>query len=149
MAEDGTLVGPAYAVADSTYHSVGSAFTALNARVNGINTRVDTLEKTVAAIQKDVQTLNANVRDIGAFTRAARTEARYGIASAMAMASAPLPSAPGRTSWAFNLADFKGYKATGFAMAHRLDTEIPVAVTGAITYSADTTAFRVGLAGEF
>jgi hypothetical protein len=34
-------------------------------------------------------------------------------------------------------------------MAHRFTTEMPLAVTAGVSYSADTTAFRVGLAGEF
>jgi len=77
-------------------------------------------------------------------------EARQGIAAAMAMTSASMPSMPGRTSWTVNGATFRGEWAGGIAMAHRLDAPIPIAVTAGFSYSeASRQGARVGLAGEF
>lgn len=60
-----------------------------------------------------------------------------------------MPSAPGRTSWTFNLADFHGSTASGWSMAHRFNTDAPLAITAGVSYSVNATAFRVGLEGEF
>jgi len=80
----------------------------------------------------------------------ARTESRRGIAAAMAMANAPMPSAPGRTSWAANVSVFRGQMASGFALAHRLDTYQPLGITAAIAVTADgIPGARAGMVGEF
>jgi autotransporter adhesin len=79
-----------------------------------------------------------------------RREARQGIAAAMTMTSAPLPSQPGRTSWAVNAGTFQGEFATAFAMAYRFDTAKPLAVTAGYSNSGGTIhGARVGFAGEF
>lgn len=93
--------------------------------------------------------LTARVNDLESFTRDTRGEARSGIAAAMAMANAPMPSAPGRTAWSFNLANFKDAQAGSFAMTHRFDTENPFALSGAVSYSGSDVGVRVGLSGEF
>jgi hypothetical protein len=68
----------------------------------------------------------------------------------MAMTSAPMPSAPRRTTWAVNAAAFHGEVATGLSVAHRLDLSIPLAVTAGYSYGGgDEHGFRVGLQGEF
>jgi hypothetical protein len=68
----------------------------------------------------------------------------------MAMDTAPMPSAPGRTSWAMNTSTFKNEFAGGFSFAHRLNTARPFAVTGSYGNSGGNThGGRVGLAGEF
>lgn len=79
-----------------------------------------------------------------------RKEARSGIAAALAMGTAPLPSAPGRTSYVANVAEFSGEVAFGASLAHRLNMETNLALTAG--YSRSTTgedAFRAGVAGEF
>lgn len=78
-----------------------------------------------------------------------RNESRHGVAAAMAMVSAPMPSGPGRTAWAFNLATYKGAKATAFSLTHRLNTESPFAISSAVSYTSDAAGVRVGLSGEF
>lgn len=79
-----------------------------------------------------------------------RKEARQGVAAAVAMTTAPMPSAPGRTSWAMNLATFKGEYAFGGSLAHRFDAPIPIALTAGHAYGGGKShAARVGLQGEF
>jgi autotransporter adhesin len=156
VAENGTVTGPTFAVGESTYHSVGAAFDASNARVANIQGQVSTLSTSVAALQSQVgaldtsfKALNTSVGELQTYTQDARREARFGIAQAMAMTAAPLPSEPGKTSYTFNLATFHGRSAAGLSMAHRFATQAPFAITGGISYSADSTAYRVGVAGEF
>jgi hypothetical protein len=70
----------------------------------------------------------------------------------MAMSSAWMPSAPGRTSWVVNVADFRDQQAVGGSIAHRFDTRLPFAVTAGFAFSptaSHESGARVGLAGEF
>nr|WP_245282553.1 hypothetical protein [Chelatococcus daeguensis] len=79
-----------------------------------------------------------------------RKEARQGVAAAIAMTTAPMPSAPGRASWAMNLATFKGEYAFGGSLAYRFDAPIPIALTAGYAYGGGKShAARVGLQGEF
>jgi autotransporter adhesin len=87
---------------------------------------------------------------VEAFSRRVRQEAREGIAAAMAMTPASMPSAPGRTSWAANGAVFKGEFGAGFSMAHRFNTAVPIAATfGYANGGGGSHGFRAGLMGEF
>lgn len=83
------------------------------------------------------------------FQLESRREARRGIAAAIAMSSAPMPSQPGKTSWVVNTAEFSGAVAFGGSVAHRFNTEKPFAFTAGYSFGARENAFRVGFAGEF
>jgi hypothetical protein len=78
------------------------------------------------------------------------TEARRGIAAAVATANPPMPSLPGRTTWQLRTGFFEGQTGVGVAFAHRLDTAIPMALMagygngGGIEHTG-----YVGLMGEF
>jgi autotransporter adhesin len=79
-----------------------------------------------------------------------RTEARRGIAAAVATASAPMPSAPGKTTWQVRGSVFQGEGGFGFGVAHRLNTAIPLSVIAGYGNGGgvEHTAY-VGLGGEF
>ncbi len=79
-----------------------------------------------------------------------RTEARQGIAAAIAMANPGMPSAPGKTTWATNVGYFKGAMAFGGALTYRFDTPAPTAFSLGYSYGGgESHAARVGLQGEF
>jgi len=59
-----------------------------------------------------------------------RSEARRGIAAAVATASAPMPSAGGRTTWQARVSTFQSETGLGFGFAHRLRTSMPLAIVG-------------------
>lgn len=87
---------------------------------------------------------------VSSFASDSRREARRGIAAAMAMSSAPMPSAPGRTSWTVNAAEFNGEAALGGSIAHRFGSgERPLAVSAGFSHSGGESGFRVGMSGEF
>jgi hypothetical protein len=66
------------------------------------------------------------------------------------MANSWMPSAPGRTIWAVNGATFQGEFGAGFSVAHRLPTNVPIAVTAAYGNGGGSAHVgRVGLMGEF
>ncbi|MGA7809139.1 hypothetical protein [Bradyrhizobium sp.] len=54
------------------------------------------------------------------------SEARRGIAAAVATANPPMPSAPGKTTWQVRASTFQG--ETGFGAAHRLPAAVPLDV---------------------
>ncbi|MEO7814963.1 MAG: hypothetical protein ABIR87_05915 [Sphingomicrobium sp.] len=75
---------------------------------------------------------------------------KQGIAAAIAISNAPLPSAPGKISYAVNGAMFRGEYALGGSMNYRLNTEAQIAVGVGFAYGGGkNNAVRVGVAGEF
>jgi autotransporter adhesin len=79
-----------------------------------------------------------------------RTEARRGVAAAVATASAPMPSAPGKTTWQVRASTFQSEYGLGFGFAHRLNTSMPLSIVGGYGNGGgnEHTAY-VGLGGEF
>ena len=79
-----------------------------------------------------------------------RREAREGIAGALALTAAPMPSQGGKTTYAANFGFFKDAAAFGGSFAHRLDTNLPLAMAAGIAVSGNgTLGGRVGVLGEF
>jgi trimeric autotransporter adhesin len=79
-----------------------------------------------------------------------RKESRQGIAAAMAMASAPFPSAPGKVSYTANTAVYRGEVAGSATVSYRLNSASPMAISGAVSFGGKgNVGGRVGIAGEF
>jgi hypothetical protein len=78
------------------------------------------------------------------------TQAYRGIAAAVAIGSASMPSVPGRFTWAANAATFQGDLGAGFSLAYRLPVSIPIAVTASYGSGGSyANVGRDGLMGEF
>jgi autotransporter adhesin len=78
------------------------------------------------------------------------TESRRGIAAAVATATAPMPSLPGKTTWQLRGSLYENQGGVGIGFAYRLNTSVPLAVVGGYGNgggSANTT--YLGLTGEF
>lgn len=104
----------------------------------------------LAALPIDLAGLDQRIDGVAAYAREGRREARQGIAAAMAMTAAAMPSRPGRTSWSGNTATYKGEWAAGFAVAHRLDVAMPVAINAGVSLTGNSFGgARMGLSGEF
>lgn len=104
----------------------------------------------LAALPIDLAGLDQRIDGVAAYAREGRREARQGIAAAMAMTAASMPSRPGKTSWSGNTATYKGEWAAGFAMAHRLDVAIPVAINAGVSLTGNNFGgARLGVSGEF
>lgn len=112
--------------------------------IAGLGNRID-------SVQSQVNNLEAKTDAVQRYAIQTRKEARQGVAMAIAMATAPMPSAPGKTTWATNGATYRGEWAGGLALAHRLPTCcVPIAVTAGVAYGGDNAVgVRAGLAGEF
>jgi autotransporter adhesin len=79
-----------------------------------------------------------------------RRDAQQGIAAAVAMGQAAMPSAPGRTSFVLNAANFRGEQAVGGSILHRVRGDKPFAIGAGFSFAGNkNNALRVGLAGEF
>ena len=105
---------------------------------------VEAVENAVAGLQGQIAGLDSRVSAIEAFNP------RRGIAAAVAVGNAPMPSSSGRTSYDFNLATFRGHEALGGSLKYRLGTVEPMAVSvGFAAGGRGNNVARVGLSGEF
>jgi prefoldin subunit 5 len=101
------------------------------------------LDGRVGALENNSAALSNQISEV-------RTEARQGIAAAIAMANPGMPSAPGKTTWATNVGYFKGAVAFGGSLMYRFDTPAPTALSLGYSYGGgDSHAARMGLQGEF
>lgn len=79
-----------------------------------------------------------------------REDFKRGVAAAVAMGQASMPSGPGRTSYILNSALFRGEFAVGGSVMHRFAGETPIAIGAGFSFAGrSNNAFRVGVAGEF
>ncbi|WP_293795150.1 hypothetical protein [uncultured Bosea sp.] len=141
----------AIGTATSTYTLPGLSTAASRAAQSG-PTQVVTTDAAgnLAAIPVDLAGLDQRINGVAAYAREGRREARQGVAAAMAMTAAAMPSRPGKTSWSGNTATYKGEWAAGFAVAHRLDVAIPVAINAGVSLTGNNFGgARLGVSGEF
>lgn len=139
---------------NSTYTLAGVASAASTAAQSGPTYLLTTdMEGNLAASTisgKQIQDTIVGLHRLSGEIDETRTEARQGIAAAIAMANAPMPSQVGKTSWATNVGHFKGSTAFGGSLTHRFDLDVPMAFSAGYSYGGGTShAFRVGLMGEF
>lgn len=128
-----------------------SAIQTVNATQDSRLTSLETMTlSAIPALQALTATHSAQIDDLYSITDRDRREAQRGTAVAVALTAAPMPSEPGKTSYTFNLATFRGEQAVGASIAHRFDTSAPLAFTAGVSHAAGrNTAVRVGVAGEF
>ena len=108
-----------------------------------IDLRIDALES-VAGAQ------GAAIIDLRRRQDRDRTAMRQGVAAAIAIGNASMPSAPGRTSYDINVASFRGEQAVGVSLKYRLNLSDPTAVSVGFSSSGQRNqAARVGISGEF
>ena len=77
-----------------------------------------------------------------------RIEARRGVAAAVAMSEAPMPSVDGGISYSLHGGGYRGQYAMGASAKYRINRSAAVDVGVSFAGHGDT-AFRVGLSGEF
>jgi hypothetical protein len=98
----------------------------------------------------DIQNVNARIDQAFQQLNSNTAQLQHGIAAAVALPSAFMPSAPGRTSWAVNAATFNGDVGAGFSLAHRFNTSVPLAITASYGYGGGSAnVARLGFMGEF
>ena len=132
---------------DAQIAAVQTVNTTQNGRIASLETMTSTA---LPALQALAAAHSAQIGELYAITDHDRREAQRGTAAAVALTAAPMPSEPGKRSYTFNLATFRGEQAVGASIAHRFDTGAPMAFTAGVSYAGNNnTAVRVGVAGEF
>ena len=131
--------------ADSTDAVNGSQLYASNQAINSA------MSQSVAGLGQSLDALASSVNQLSNRVGVVQKEARGGIAAAVALVNAPMPSQPGKTSWAGNVAKFRDQYAMGVSLSHRLNSNIPLAMTAGFAYTPGTSDVtgRFGMAGEF
>jgi hypothetical protein len=82
----------------------------------------------ISSLTTDLSAVNAKLADLSGQIQSVKR----GIAATAAIAYAPTPSAPGRTTFAVNGSVFEDAGGVGFAFSHRLrNTSMPVYLSGA------------------
>lgn len=108
------------------------------------------LNAAIAGAAVDLSPLQSRIDELSAFRLRDREDAQRGIAAAVAMSTAPMPSEPGRVSYTVNGSIYRGEKAIGGSMMYRLNSSTPMAFGAGISHAGrGSTAVRVGVAGEF
>lgn len=120
-----------------------SQITAIQAVNTTQSSQISALQAAQASVETDIDTLfDLRGRD--------RRDMKQGVAAAMSMAQAPMPSGPGRVSYSINGATFRGEYAVGAALNFRLNTQAPMAVSVGASFAGNkNNGFRLGVAGEF
>ena len=131
-----------------------SANTAALSGVQAVNTiqsaQISALSGQFAAFNTNISGIQADIGSLFDLRRQDRSDTRQGIASAIAMGSAPIPSRPGGVSYNVNAARFRGENAIGGSMMYRLNTGSTVAVGAGFSYAGNkNNGVRLGVAGEF
>jgi hypothetical protein len=130
--------------------NAGSDYVFLARQSNGTMSGVNYLPLSSFASSTDLATLNNRISQGFQQLDDKITQTNRGVAAAVAISSAPMPSAPGRTSWTLNASTFAGVAGTGFSIAHRLNLNVPLAISASYGNGGGTAHVgRVGLMGEF
>jgi autotransporter adhesin len=115
----------------------------INSQLGGINSQLVGINSQLVGINSQLVGINTRIDDL-------QRESRRGIAATAALATAMMPSAPGKTTISANSGFFHSDVGLGVAIAHRLNFPIPVIVQGAYANSGGTQHVgRVGVAVEF
>lgn len=111
---------------------------------------VGQLNSMASGFQSQISGVQSQIAGLASTVDANDTRARRGIAATAAMTSPGMPSAPGKTSWALNTAFFGGETGVGFGVNHRLNTSVPLYISGGYSNGGGLQHLgRVGLGGEF
>ena len=104
----------------------------------------------VAQLNAAVGNINGDIGTLFDLRDKDRNDSQQGIAAAMALTQAPMPSHPGGISYAANGATFRGEYAFGASLSYRLNTEAVMAVTAGVAFAGNNNnGARIGIAGEF
>lgn len=117
---------------------------------NGVLGRDTTLLPALSGLQSASALQAGRVDTLFDLREIDRRDMRQGIAAAVAMGQASMPSEPGRTAYVLNGAVFRGEFAIGGSLLHRLDAGVPLAIGVGFSFAGNkNNALKAGVAGEF
>ena len=119
-------------------------------QISAIQALNTTQSSQIGALQAAQDLVSDRVESLFDLRSMDRRDMKQGIAAAMSMAPAPMPSGPGKVAYAVNGASFRGQYAVGGSMTYRLNTQTPTALNVGFSYAGNkNNGVRVGIAGEF
>jgi trimeric autotransporter adhesin len=119
-------------------------------QLGATNAQVASLQSAIASMNTGFAGVQAGVNTLFDLRKVDRRDMKSGVAAAMAMAPAPIPSAPGKVAYSVNGASFRGEQAVAGSVSYRLNTRAPVAIGLGFSYAGNkNNGVRVGVAGEF
>ena len=140
-------VGPVNAVTVDASGTLGKGAVASAAQLSSLQ---GSMARALAVSDAQFNQLSGRVDSLFDLATHDCKESRRGVAAAMAMADAPMPSEPGKTSYAAKGSTFRGEFAVGASLSHRLDTGSPFALTASLSHAGGkNTGASVGFSGEF
>ncbi len=108
----------------------------------------NSLAGSVSSLEGRVSSLESNVETLFDLTETIDRDARRGIAAIAAQAHPHFPSEPGKTSYASNVATYRGEVGVSVGLMHRFEGDF--AISAGVTYAGgNSTSVRAGIAGEF
>ena len=127
-----------------------TAIAANSAAIATHTTAIASLQSGMSAIEAAQDLTNGRIDSLFDLRHHDRRDMKEGVAAAMSMSNAPMPSEPGRVSYAVNGAMFRGEYAVGGSLQYRLNTQAPMAVNAGFSFAGNkNNGVRVGVAGEF
>lgn len=140
------------AVTVDSHGVLGTSAIVTTASVDNVRVAIDRVaevsDQQFGALSSRVDTLGGRVDTLFDLTNTIGRDAKRGIASVAAAAHPHFPSAAGKTSYASNVALYRGEVGFAAGMMHRLDADI--AITAGVSFAGgNSTAVRAGIAGEF
>jgi len=114
------------------------------------NQTLAALASTVGSWNADLSSIQGSIGTLFDLRSQDRRDLKQGIASALALGSAPMPSGAGHISYVVNGATYRGAYAVGGELKYRLNTPSPMAVGVGFSYAGNkNNGVRVGASGEF
>lgn len=108
------------------------------------------LNAATAGLNSAIDGLTTDVGTLFDLRRSDRQEMRKGIAAAIAMPDAPMPTEPGRVGYAVQGGTFRGQYAAGVSLNYRLPTANPMAINVGASFAGDkNNGAKVGISGQF
>jgi autotransporter adhesin len=120
--------------------------TVQTSQIAGLDTRVTALE----TLSGNLGALQGSVDQLFDLRHRDRRDMKQGVAAAMAMADAPMPSRPGGVSYQVKAGTFRGEHAISGALTYRLNTSSPMAVSAGVSHAGNkNTGANIAFSGEF
>ena len=130
--------------------AIESVNTTQASQITAIQALNTTQSNQISALQAAQDLVDSRVDTLFDLRSSDRRDMKQGVASAMAMASAPMPSEPGRVAYAVNGATFRGQYAVGGSVSYRLPGARSFSVNAGFSYAGNkNNGARIGFAGEF
>jgi prefoldin subunit 5 len=119
-------------IVNSQIGGINAQLGVINSQIGAINSQIGVINSQIGVINSQIGVINSQISSLSGRIDDVNNAARRGIAATAAMAYAPTPTGPGRTTLAINGSAYENTGGVGVAFQHRFaSTRIPVYFSGA------------------